>query len=185
MRISVDIDNTTSRTAEGVVNMINERYGTNFTIDDITEWNPKLPYKDKPINYTKEYYRAFDTPGFIENAEIAPGAEKGIKRLLDRNNSVYLLTGRPVRYQGATANWARRIDPDLKVVHAPEGKQYHTKDFDLLLDDSDKEIRQVVLNGGKGVIIDKPWNKKFPRMYAKRVADWPEFNRVIDQKSYY
>jgi len=139
--IALDIDNVTIDMAQHVIDKINEKYGTSLTIEDILEWDQKWNNNGKTIDYTKELFRNFDKPGFVGSAQMMPGAENGIKRLLNDGNNVYFLTGRSNKYKPETDEWAKQVDPDMKVVYAPEGKGHHVKNFDVLLDDAPKELK--------------------------------------------
>jgi 5'(3')-deoxyribonucleotidase len=174
-RIALDIDNVSVDTATYVLNQINEKYGTDLTIEDIQEWNQKWNKNGKNIDYTKELFRNFDTPNFINSVPLMPGADRGIKRLLNEGNEVHFLTGRNNKYKPQTDEWARQIDGDLKTVYAPEGKEHHVKNFDVLLDDAPKEILGVSVVGGNPVVFDRPWNKKIKNLTARRVGSWDEF----------
>jgi len=180
LRVAADIDNVSTPMAEHVLNAINSKYGSNFTIEDITEWYQKLKHGDKNINYTKELFNNYDTPGFLSSASVMPGAKEGIKTLLDRGHEVNFLTGRHSKYMPETKEWAKQIDPDLNVVHAPEGKQHHIKNFDILLDDSPKELYNVGIHGGNPVTYDRPWNRNVKNLSARRVADWKQFTDSVD-----
>lgn len=173
--LAIDIDNVSIDMAQHVVNRINEKYGTSLTIEDIVEWDQKWNHNGKTIDYTKELFRNFDKPGFVGSAQMMPGAEKGIKRLLNEGNNVYFLTGRSNKYKPETDEWAKQVDPDMKVVYAPEGKRHHVKNFDVLLDDAPKELLGVSVVGGNPVAFDRPWNRKVKNLTAKRVGGWDEF----------
>ena len=179
LRINVDIDNVSSPMAEHVLNAINTKYGSNYTIEDIKEWYQKFKHGNKTIDYTKELFSNFNKPGFLSSAPVMPGAKEGIKTLLDRGDEVSFLTGRHSKYMPETKEWAKQIDPDLNVVYAPEGKHHHVKNFDVLLEDSPKEILNVGIHGGNPVVYDRPWNRNIKNLSARRVADWKGFTDSV------
>ena len=56
MILCVDVDNVLGNLQEVVTNLFNERYGTNYTLDDFTDYNIEnvLPVKEA-INMQKMY----------------------------------------------------------------------------------------------------------------------------------
>jgi len=182
MRIAVDVDNVVVEMTPHVLKEINRKYGTKFTPEDITEWHTKLqhPTDGRPIDYTKELFEQYDVPGFMEGVPLTPGAKEGIQELKDKGHKVFLLTGRDKKYAEPTMVTAKQLHPDLKVIHAPEGKQNYVNYFDVLLDDSPNEIKNVGLAGGNTIIFDRPWNRNMSPLYGRRVADWPQFLNTID-----
>lgn len=179
MRIAIDMDNVSMDAAPYILAAINRKYNTNLTIEDIKEWYSKWPHNGSFIDYTKELFEQFDQPGFLERMPLMPGAKEGINELLERGHKVFMLTGRHPRYNEPSLHSARQIHPNLKVVHAPEGKHHHMDKFDLLLDDAPKEVRNVGLRGGNAIIYDRPWNRDVSPLYGNRVKDWGEFLNSI------
>jgi 5'(3')-deoxyribonucleotidase len=183
-RIAVDLDDVSFDMRNHVLNHINNKYGTKFGRNDIQEWNAILPYKDKPIEYKKELFDRFAAPGFIESTPLMPGAKEGIEELKERGHPVFFLTSRNKKYQDATRRAANKIHPDVPVIHAAEGKHKFVNDFDVLLDDSPKELTMVGIHGGNPVAFDQPWNRQVPQLMARRVASWPEFLELMRKKGY-
>jgi 5'(3')-deoxyribonucleotidase len=176
MKIALDIDNVTADMAPYLLNHINEKYGTNFTINDIKEWYAKLPHPKGIIDYTKELFRHLDTPGFISKIPMMSGAKEGIEELVRRGHKPFFLTGRTEKKHGPeTEQWRREHYPDTKIYYAPEGKHTFARKADMLLDDSPQEIKNFGLHGGNAMIYDRPWNRDISPLYGRRVADWPEF----------
>jgi 5'(3')-deoxyribonucleotidase len=180
-RVAVDIDNVSVQMTPHVLNEINRKYGTHFTEEDVDEWHKKFkhPQGGKDIDYTKELFENYDRPGWMEQAPLVPGAKEGIQELMNRGHKVFLLTGRHPKYEQASMKTAQMLHPDLKVIHAPEGKHHHVDKFDVLLEDSPKEIKNVGLAGGNTVTFDRPWNRKLSPLYGNRVHDWNEFLRTM------
>lgn len=185
LNLALDIDNTTSDSAPRILEEINRKYGTELTIDDIKEWYAKFHHNGEVIDYTKELFKLLDSPEFLTSIKPMSGAKEGIKQLQDAGHKPYFLTGRSEKTHGkGTDKWVEDNFPEMRVTYAPEGKQHHVKNFDLLFDDSGEEARKVTLAGKPAVIHDRPWNRDVKPMIARRVADWKGFNKLVEDNDY-
>ena len=89
MVILVDMDDTIEQLLPAWVSRANEKYGTNVTLDQITDWNVAAPY---PGVTKEEIYSVTYEPGFWSSIEPMPGAAEALKHFMDEGHKVFIVT---------------------------------------------------------------------------------------------
>lgn len=173
LRIALDIDSTTSDTSRTVLEALNKEHETKFCMNDINCWTPTLSEGSKTFSWEKELFKKFDTYGFLRNVPLIIGAKEVVNKLR-KDRDVFFMTSRSCKYKDETLGWVEDNFKGVDTVFATDGKQNYIDSFDVLLDDSPKEVLNVYLNGGNPVIFDGPYNKEIP-FGIKRVYDWNQF----------
>ena len=179
LRVALDIDSTTCDTSRAILEALNKEHSTKFCMNDISCWNPTLSDGSKTLSWEKELFKKFDTPGFLRSVPVIAGATEVVDKLR-KDRDVFFITSRNCKYADETLGWVDDNFQGLDVVFATDGKHKYIDLFDILLDDSPREILSVYMGGGRPVIFDGPYNKELPSEIP-RVHSWHQFyDHVID-----
>jgi len=181
MRIAVDIDNVLADTANAVLKGINKKYNTKFTEEDVSSWDHRWDINGTTISYTDELFELYDTFGFLYSIPAYKDGVNAVRNMIHNNHEVFLLTGRMPKYKPMTDLWANRVYPNITVRYA-DGKEKYSDLFDVLIDDSPREVKNVSRAGKHVLLMDRPWNRDVPKIYGKRVYNWNEVMNCIKYK---
>ena len=92
MRILVDMDDTIELLLKAWVRGVNERYGRNVSLDEITEWDVSAAF---PGLTWEQVYAIPMERGFWKTVEPMPGAAESLRRLMDAGHEVFIVTATP------------------------------------------------------------------------------------------
>lgn len=192
-KIGNDIDNTDVATNAGGIVLVNKKYSTNFTIDDLTydfEIIDLLAKNVKSIKDPKaEAITIWNSDENVCNANPMQGALLVSKYLSDNGiNNIHRVTQRPCRIKNQTNEWYRTRMPwvDRSLIHIqPESSKYDefykfntVKEigFDLFFEDSipqaemiDKQTNTTV------VLIPQKSNQGYVPKPDSRIITIPDY----------
>ena len=89
MIIAVDVDDTLCNLQEVVVDLFNKRFGSNYILEDFTEYDIMnvLPTQDAIV--MKDMY---GESGLYDKMKPIPGAQDALEKLINLGHQVYLVT---------------------------------------------------------------------------------------------
>jgi 5'(3')-deoxyribonucleotidase len=178
MRIAIDVDSTSCEVNTGFLERLNQKYCSNFCVEDIDSWNPLLEHNGECISWYDNIIEALSSPGFMVNAPIVEGVDEAIKEL-SKKHYIFFLTSRRDAFIPDTKTWVKNNFGDYEVISA-KGKQHFMDKFDILIDDSPLEIQAISALGGKVIIFDSPWNRvEFPNNPIRK-TNWKDIVEYIN-----
>lgn len=152
MIILIDIDDTISNFGEVLLKHLNEKYNTSYEINDITSWNwicEKFPNPWEVI--TKEFW---------EEVEVTPEAKNFIKKRLEKNDEIYLVTATFIDDNLSTKieNMLKKLDNLIDKKHIIITYNKTLLCGDVMIDDGFHNLKgnHCKLN----ICFSKPWNFK-------------------------
>ena len=168
--IFIDSDDTLGNCIGEVLKRANAEYGTNYTKEDITEWDLANVFPDKNMR------KYFDEEGFFYSLEPLEGAIEYTKKLSDEGYELMVLTASPINGFKDKALWLKKYFP-----HIPEKNLILAwkKEFikgDIMLDDGVHNISESICM--TPVIFNQPWNEDVRNNYL-RVSSWEEFYDLV------
>lgn len=89
MIIAVDIDNVLCNLQEVVIETFNERYRTEYTVDDFTEYDVENVL---PVEHAVLMKSIYAEPEIYDKVKPIIGAKDGLRKLVDAGHSVYLVS---------------------------------------------------------------------------------------------
>lgn len=174
MKIGIDFDNILSNTTCTYLDLFNKLVSTNYTINDIRDWDMRkvLPEKYKYLIETLWRYREL-----WEN--IKPLSESQVYvNLLAKEHEVYIVTATDLQVADYKFSWLWKNYPFLDKDKVIITKYKQLIDLDVLIDDY-----QGNLIGGKykGILFTYPWNEDFNAEQNNiiRVRNWTEAYKAI------
>jgi 5'(3')-deoxyribonucleotidase len=155
LTIGIDIDGVIGNQIESLRPHIRARHGLDLLYDDVLAWDQ--PIGDSDI--VKEIAIASQYQSYTLQMPVHPGAKELLDGL-DKDNSVVVITARPLE----TADWTRQWLENNKLlyddlVNAKEQSK-SVLATDILIDDYVKNLVEYLSStSGIGVLVDQPWNR--------------------------
>ncbi len=167
--IGFDLDDTLLKSAEAIFSFHNERYNTNFTVEQLRHHSV-----EQLLNISPEDFRAWSEEFYASehNAQIGlhAGAQEVI-RALANDFDVHIVTARGIELASyALYSLGQHFDPGVftkvHLINSYTRPDSTTKyevckahDIELLVDDYPKHLTLAVENGIHAILIETPWNK--------------------------
>lgn len=174
MVIMVDVDNVLNNLQEVVVNLFNQKYGTQYTLNTFTKYNvSECLSKEDAINMTKMY----DEPGIYDNVNPIDGARTVLEKLIRAGHSVYLVTDANPSIYEEKVNWIMFHFPCIDRSNIICMKHKWLFRCDAMIEDNLNNLL-----GGyhyDRICLDYPWNTDIrDEVYdIHRAQNW---NNVLD-----
>lgn len=175
MKILVDCDNVLNNLAESVLEIYNEEWDDNLTIEDIKDYYIENFVKDAAKH---DFYHYFTNKKVWKNIKVAEGAAQVINKLREEGHRVYLCTKTEPENAYKKSQWAWRnfgFDPRKDFILCPDKSMIQA---DAIIDDCEENLTGNRIN----VCMAYPWNEKFfhkPRIQNYRVHSWEEVYKAI------
>ena len=171
MTILVDMDDVLERLAAGWIAYLNERYGTDTTIDDLHEWDISKAF---PTLTHEQVYGALHDDAVWDYVEPMPGAAEGLQTLMAWGHDIYVVTA--TGYETLRAKMEKvlfRYFPFLNWKQVIITDNKHLIHGDILIDDGPHN-----LTGGdyRKILFTANHNRNFDEksVGAIRVDNWAE-----------
>jgi 5'(3')-deoxyribonucleotidase len=154
MVIMIDVDDTLCNLQEVVVGLFNKRYGSNYTLNDFTEYNIMnvLPTQDAIV--MKDMY---GESGLYDKVKPIPGAQKALEKLINLGHKVYLVTAAVPKTYGEKVAFIKRFFPYIDDSHIVLMKHKHLFRCDVMIEDN----LQTLLESPNyhRICFNMPWNQ--------------------------
>lgn len=157
--IVCDCDNVLNNLQETVVNLFNERYGSNYTLEDFKTYDVanSLPYNDAVT--MKEMYSEC---GLFDLVKPYQDAQYGLERLINDGHQVYLATDHPPITYDEKVGWIKKYFPYIDESHIICIKHKHLLKSDIMIEDCAENL--LAKTHYERILADYPWNR--------HVKDW-------------
>lgn len=179
----VDIDGCVADLHTSLIQKMNAKYGTHFTVEDINTWDAILSEGGKRYPIDNEIREVFNDSKFILSLPLIKGSLEVIKHIA-KTERVVFVTSRSHKGVAWTVEWLRKQGFGYLsnfVVHRMVGNLFKSNQ-DVCVDDFEGNIYGF----GNVLFLDRPWNRDIllPSS-AIRVASWEQIQLWFDahQKS--
>jgi hypothetical protein len=160
-KVSLDIDGTLALFHNLFVEEYNYEHNTNYTIQDICQYNCKG--WNIPIT-TQKFLEMYDSIWIHNWENIKPSISS---ELLDKFTAIYstdIITFRPPEHQLYLSNWLNKYFPNnnlnIKYTKSPEEKLY--LGYNILFDDANPLAEELIKSKDNSntilFLIKQPWN---------------------------
>lgn len=177
LTILFDSDDTAENLLNCWVGMLNERYGTTVTIDDVKQWNVALAF---PELTEEQVYGVLQMDALWERLAPLPGSQRVLQRLHDEGHKLYMVTASDYRTCRTKFDRILALFPFLDANHIIITSNKQMVKGDILIDDGPHN-----LVGGDyfKILFDRPHNRTFDATAegAVRAFSWDDVYEMIYQ----
>ena len=178
MIIACDIDNCLNNLQESVVNLFNSRHGTNYNLNNFTEYNVENILSVKEATIMKAMY---GEDGIYSNVRPLQGAHDALQKLLNDGHSVYLVTDAiPSTYE-EKIKWIKHFFPFIDDAHIVAMKHKHLFKCDIMIEDNVQNLISGVHY--HRICLDYPWNRNVTDYVYDiyRCSNWKQIVDVVNK----
>lgn len=178
MVIAIDMDNVLCNLQEVVVELFNERYGTNYTLEGFTDYDvaQNLPKNEAILMKTM-----YGEDNLYSNIKPLHGAQNAIEKLINDGHQVYVVSDVIPKTYAEKVEWLRFYFPQIDEAHIVAMKHKHLLRCDVMIEDNLQNL--LAKPYYERVCFDYAWNRKISD-YAygiHRVSNWNEVLDVINE----
>lgn len=176
MRVLIDMDDVLELLSEHWVEVLNERFGTSCTREDMHQWDVEKTFTG---HSREEVYSPLSEPGFWKGVKPMPGAVEAVQQLLSEGIEVYVVTTSYYKMlEEKMEDVLFKYFPCLKWGNVVVTSNKSLINGDILIDDGIHNLRSGAFIK---VLFDAPWNREFDAEANGmiRVHNWDEAMDVI------
>lgn len=177
MVICCDVDQVLNNLTEATLEVFNERYGTSYTLKDMTAFNLE--------NYLEPEEAAnmraiFNSPEIWNRVKPLPGAQNGLKKLMSRHD-VYLVTNNCPDTYGQKVAWIKRYFPFVETNKIVCMADKWMMKCHLMIEDCYETL--IAKPYYDRLLLDYPWNQSTKDFVydIHRCSDWTEILDVVNK----
>lgn len=178
MIIAIDIDNTINNLQEAVTTLFNKHCGTNYSMEDFTEYNVEniLPVKEAVI--MKELYANESIYDFVRPID---GAQDGVQKLINDGHQVYFLTDAIPKNFYEKIQWVKHFFPFIDEAHIVSMKHKKLFKCDVMIEDNLENL--ISGHHYHRICMNYPWNTKvYDYVYdIQRCNCWEEIVNIVNK----
>ena len=192
INVATDIDNTEVATSAGGILLVNRRFGTNFTLDDLTYDFAIVDLIRRYLSEVKDPRRLatdiWNSGENLRNASPTPGALI-ISKFLSENgvDHIHRITSRPGNKRKETISWYKAKMPwvDKSLIHIqPDGDEVNTRfkvdqigelGIDLFFEDAVEHAEKIAAETkATTVLVPQRWNENCKSRVGDRIVVVPD-----------
>jgi len=181
LHIAVDLDDVTVDFIGGLVKSVNTEYGTNLSVDDITQWDLH-PLLD-PIIGRSFWGWLRDREWLWAQFDAVPGAIGAIDKLRREGHYLEAVTSKPAWAEHNVWKWIGLWRPAFQrvtIVTLEDCKADFTV-ADVLIDDKPQNCLEFAREGREAIMLTRPHNREATTPQRVFRADgWPEVLGIIE-----
>lgn len=167
-RVILDCDDVLFDCNNTGVQLVNKKYGTNFTIYDIHEWGLTGGLIDERLEY-------YSDPDFIGSLPPYPGAKEFVAKLCKKAEVFIMTNVQPacasVRFEAIVKHFPE-INPSNIIIGGRKDLVY----ANMMLDDAYHNLENSLVT--HPVLFQRPWN--YGKAGVLSVNGYDEFLQLVD-----
>lgn len=182
MKIGLDLDDVIVEFSKGYLDFYNLKNRTNLEYKNWTRYNFSDSFGKSKAEANEVMEEFYHSP-FFDNLKLSEDSRDSIE-LLARNNRLFIITARPLRYKEKTEKFTGKYFPDIliKIFYSDEMSKEHCigkaglckrEGIDIFIDDSLECALSCSKEGTKTFLLNKPWNQGECNGII-RVKNWQE-----------
>ena len=154
MVLAIDVDSVICNLQEVVVNLFNEKFNTNYTLNDFTDYDVLnvLPTQDAIV--MKDMY---GHSGLYNKVKPIPGAQDSLQKLINMKHDVYLVTDAITSTYGEKVEFIKRYFPFIDESHIVCMKHKHMFRCDIMVEDNLANL--LAGQHYYRICLNYPWNQ--------------------------
>ena len=176
MTILVDMDDVLEQLVAGWIELLNERYGTTTTYEDVTSWNVAEAF---PTLTEDQVYSVELEDVLWDHVKPMPGADEALRRMMADGHEIYVVTA--TKYETLRKKMEAVLFPNFPYIDWRHVIVTHNKAMirgDVLIDDGPHNFEGVTC---RKLLFDRGHNQGFDEssVGALRVHSWEEAYREV------
>ena len=182
MNIGIDVDDVITDTSIEMKDYIIQ-YDENGELSNYME----DVMRGDMTNLTIKKFFAEKSAEIFSNAKMKDNANKVIKRWLNDGNEIFIITSRgEIKFEGSekiTTDYLNSHNiPYTKILFNSFEKAKICKDnnIDIMIDDSEKNCKQIADEGIKSILFTSEVNKKI-NTTIERADNWLELEKKVEK----
>jgi len=189
MKIGIDLDDVIADFFEALLKFYHKKFGKLHKKEEFKEWKWWPVWgvsREEAIKIVDEFHESHK----LEEVPLMEHALNSLHHLL-KDNEIFIITSRPVRFKPKVESWIKHHLGDLKieVMHAGDfhkgqgatkAEICREKGISLMLEDSPDTALECANAGIKVILFDYPWNQDAKHENIIRVKNWLEAVEVIE-----
>lgn len=178
MILCIDVDDVICNLQDVVIKIFNERYGSNYKIEDFTDYDVMnvLPTQDGIV--MKDMY---GEAGLYNKVKPIPGAQEALQKLINMGHKVYLVTAAIPKTYGEKVEFIKRFFPYISEENIICMKHKWLLRADIMIEDN---LQTLLANPNyHRILFNKPWNQSDKDWVygVTRCNNWSEILEVINK----
>lgn len=196
LKIGIDIDNVISDTYTALIGQFNEVFQTSIQMEEVVTYSYLEEYpgieKERVQEFILDFLQRESFSLGIRPYEDAPAI---VKKWASCGYSIHYITARPSSLGKITKKWLEKhgfwvknatLDLYDESLGYSSDREYKRKiiqkiGIDVLIEDSKGNAEVVDI---PVFLLDKPWNKGELSENVKRVSNWKEIERHVNNKQF-
>ena len=178
MVICVDVDDVCCNLQEVIVELFNKKFGSNYALEDFTEYDIMnvLPTQDAMV--MKEMY---GMSGVYDKVKPMPGAQEALEKLINLGHKVYLVTAAIPRTYDEKVAFIKRFFPYIDEGHIVCMKHKWMFKADIMIEDNLQAL--LAKPYYHRICFDRPWNRNVSDWTydIHRCKNWNEIVEVVNK----
>ncbi len=178
MILCVDVDDVICNLQEVVIDIFNDRYGSNYKIEDFTDYDVMnvLPTQDGVV--MKDMY---SETGLYNKVKPILGAQESLQKLINMGHQVYLVTAAIPKTYGEKVEFIKRYFPFISEENIVCMKHKWMFKCDIMIEDNLQTL--LAKPYYHRVLLDRPWNKSTKDYVygVHRCTNWNEILTAINE----
>lgn len=178
MVIACDVDDVICNLQEVVIELFNNKFGSNYALEDFTEYDIMniLPTKDAIA--MKDMY---GISGLYSKVKPISGAQEALEKLINLGHQVYLVTAAIPETYGEKVAFIKRFFPYIDDGHIIAMKHKHMFRCDVMIDDNLQAL--LAKPYYYRICFDRPWNRSVNDWTydIHRCKNWNEIVEVVNK----
>lgn len=155
MIIACDVDNVLNNLQETVVKLFNERYGTNYTLNDFHNYKVANVLPVKEAVDMKEMYGENE---IYDHVRPIVGSQEGLQKLINGGDDVYLVTDAIPKNYNEKITWLHHFFPFIDNAHIVALKHKNLFKCDIMIEDNPHNLLASCYYDR--ICMDYPWNRQ-------------------------
>lgn len=175
LTILTDADDVIENLLDCWVAMLNNRFGTSTSPEDVTDWNVSLAF---PTLTKEQVYGVLADDELWHMIEPIPGAQETLQKLYDEGHNIYIVTASDYRTCKAKFDRILPLFPWLDWNHVIITNNKQMVKGDILIDDGPHNL---VDGDYMKLLFDRPHNRSFDARAngVIRVETWEEIYEAV------
>lgn len=178
MTILIDVDDVICNLQEAVIDLFNNKFGSNYKLEDFTEFDPMniLPSQDAMV--IKDMY---GMSGLYDKVKPMTGAQDAIEKLVNFGHQVYLVTAAVPETYGEKVAFIKRFFPYIDEGHIVCMKHKWLFKCDIMIEDNVQTL--LAKTYYHRICFDRPWNRGVNDWTydIHRCKSWNEIVEVVNK----
>ena len=178
MIVAIDMDNVLCNLQEVVIDLFNKRHGTNYTMEDFTDYDVAqiLPKNEAILMKTM-----YGEDNLYSNVKPIPGAQNAIEKLINAGHQIYVVSDVIPKTYAEKVEWLRFYFPQIDEAHICAMKHKHMFKADILIEDNMANL--LASHNYHRICLSYPWNiNTNDWVYSiHRCNNWNEIVEVVNK----